>query len=340
MKSKFCLEKKICEKAYHIQEWPQDFSSDTVPFNLSKPSLPSSVLKNAKNRSLVAIIPFPFVHSLNDARTFVISSITHLTYTLVSGLFIFDLGRFDEFMGPLLIDNILVTSRQSRYIMYGSSNFTLKKNEEPDLYGDDDDDRSLGVTCWVRTTNPSTGSPFHSPFSAHVFVKSCTCWIVSKVIVGVLMKPHSSAKASTMSVGSVLNSLERMLRPCRWRPVFRVGILERVLRKNHHITIAQLKGAISWKKRKRLTSAMAVKLESQSLLDKSSSVFPFFVKYFFNHASPAWAWLTSFPTTGPRECLEVMINLVDVKAAMKMIHPFDFNERVYGATVCVWSESH
>jgi len=85
---------------------------------------------------------------------------------------------------------------------------------------------------------------------------------------------------------------------------------------------------------------MAVKLDSQSLVANSASVLPLFSKYFLNHVSPAWAWLTSFPATGPRECLDVMSSLVGVRAAMKMIHPFDFSERMYGAAVCVSSESH
>ena len=72
----------------------------------------------------------------------------------------------------------------------------------------------VSATC-ERTTNPSTGSPFHSPLSAQEFVKSCTSWMLLRTVVGVFMKPHSSAKASTSSVESVLNSLERTLRPCR-----------------------------------------------------------------------------------------------------------------------------
>ena len=101
--------------------------------------------------------------------------------------------------------------------MYGSSNLTLKKKEDPGLYGGPSfDDDVVGVsTTWLRTTNPSTGSPSHSPVSAHVFVKSLTSWMLLRTLVGVLMKPHSSAKASTSSVERVLNSLERTLRPCR-----------------------------------------------------------------------------------------------------------------------------
>ena len=95
-------------------------------------------------------------------------------------------------------------------------------------------------------------------------------------------------------------------------------------------------------KNKKITSATAVKLDSQSLDAKSASVFPLFSRYFLNHASPASAWLISrpFPGTGPIECLDVMSNLVGVKAAMKMIQPFDFSERVYGAVVCRSSDIH
>ena len=105
--------------------------------------------------------------------------------------------------------------------MYGSSNLTLKNKEEPGLYGGKV--RSLpfplfdvgsSATC-VRTMNPSTAFPFHFPVSAQVFVKSLTSWMLLRTMVGVLMKPHSSAKASTSSVERVLNSLERTLRPCR-----------------------------------------------------------------------------------------------------------------------------
>ena len=85
---------------------------------------------------------------------------------------------------------------------------------------------------------------------------------------------------------------------------------------------------------------MAVKLDSQSLVASSASVLPLFTKYFLNQASPAWAWLISAPATGPTECLDVINNLVGVRAAMKMIHPFDFSERVYGAAVHDSSEGH
>lgn len=118
--------------------------------------------------------------------------------------------------------------------MYGSSNLTLKKKEAPGLYGG-----MVRSTCFFplldvggpgcspslldagdpamceRTTNPSTGSPSHSPVTAQDLVKSLTSLMVLRVMVGVLMKPHSSAKASTRSVVSVLNSLQRTLRPCK-----------------------------------------------------------------------------------------------------------------------------
>ena len=116
---------------------------------------------------------------------------------------------------------------------------------------------------------------------------------------GVLIKPHSSAKASTSSVESVLNSLEYTLRPCK---------------------------------------AIAVKLDSQSLVSKSDSVLPLLTRYFLNHVSLAWAWLTSFLATGP-----IVFRCDDyieaVRAAIKMILPFDFSERVYGA-VCASSDGH
>lgn len=92
--------------------------------------------------------------------------------------------------------------------------------------------------------------------------------------------------------------------------------------------------------RKKITSATAVKLDSQSLVAKSASVLSLFARYFLNHFSPASAWLTSLPATGPIECLDVMSNLVGVRAAMKMIQPFDLSERVYGAVEFASSDSH
>ena len=161
---------------------------------------------------------------------------------LFSVLFILDLGRLEAFIWPLLDNNVLVTSCQSRYIMYGSSNLTLKKNEEPGLYGGAVwsfpfplFDVGGSVMC-VWTTNPSTGFLFHSPVLAQVFVKSLTSWMLLRIKVGVWMKPHSSAKASTSSVESVLNSLEHTLRLCKWRPVSSGGYLRTCSLKDHHIT--------------------------------------------------------------------------------------------------------
>ena len=105
--------------------------------------------------------------------------------------------------------------------MYGSSNLTLKKNEELGLYGGVVWSFPFplfdvgGSAMCGQTTNPSTGSLFHSPVLAQVFVKSLTSWMLLRIKVGVWMKPHSSAKASTSSVESVLNSLEHALRPCK-----------------------------------------------------------------------------------------------------------------------------
>ena len=80
------------------------------------------------------MIPLPFVNSENWLRSRLISRITHLTYTCVSGRFIFAFERF-AVDGPF-VSSVFVTSRQSRYIIYGSSNLTLKKNEDPGAYGD------------------------------------------------------------------------------------------------------------------------------------------------------------------------------------------------------------
>ena len=129
---------------------------------------------NFKNFSLVAMIPFPLAYPSNDALSFLISSITHLTYSLVSALFILDWCKVAGVNGPLVDNNFFVISRQSRYIMYGSSNLTLKKRQEPGLYGKAVEFEVDGWVAYVRTTNPSTASPFHSPVSAQLSVKSLT----------------------------------------------------------------------------------------------------------------------------------------------------------------------
>ena len=85
---------------------------------------------------------------------------------------------------------------------------------------------------------------------------------------------------------------------------------------------------------------MAVKLDSQSVFARSASVFPLLTRYFLNQPSPACAWLNPIPSIGPRECLDVINNLVGVKAAMKMIHPLDLSERMYGAVVHDSIEDH
>ena len=122
------------------------------------------------------------------------------------------------------MSNVFVTSLQSRYIIYGSSNLTLKKNEDPGEYGgflfssteDLEPQSEVGgeQTC-VRTTNPSTGSPSHSPTFAIWSVNALTSGIELTVYVRVLMNPHSSAKASTISCDMVWKALVETLRPCK-----------------------------------------------------------------------------------------------------------------------------
>src|SRR6267378_5479471 len=155
---------------------------------------------------------------------------THLTYSFVSARFIFDLGKALGLRYALEESSILVTSRQSRYIMYGSSNLTLKKNDELASYGDcagsassppDRPRRLVGTSVTrVRTTKPSTGSPRHSPLAAQSFVKVCTSLIVSTEVQGVLMNPQRSAKSSTTLGSSVMKCRERTFNPCRCKPVF------------------------------------------------------------------------------------------------------------------------
>ena len=76
---------------------------------------------------------------------------------------------------------------------------------------------------WVRTTNPSTGSPSHVPVLRISSVNERTCVIESSVIYFVLMNPHSSAKASTASGGRVWNSFVQVLIPWRYSPVLSGG---------------------------------------------------------------------------------------------------------------------
>ena len=181
---------------------------------------PSLLAIHSKNRSRVAIIPFPFVKSLNWLLSRLISAHTHSTYSFVSARRSLLFGTFAA-LGPLL-SSTFVTSRQSRYMRYGSSNLTLKKNDDPAGYGES----AAGfapfvggtVTC-VRTTKPSSASPFHLPARAISSVNALTSGIVLRTVEGVGMKPNSCAKASTTGWGCVWNARVLALRPCRCRPV-------------------------------------------------------------------------------------------------------------------------
>ena len=181
-------------------------------------SLPSALAIHARNRSRVAMMPLPFVNPSNCARSRRISAHTQRTYACVSGRRSLPFGTLLA-LGPLL-SSVFVTSRQSRYIRYGSSNLTLKKKDEPAGYGADLPPLAVGVvpTC-VRTTKPSTASPFHCPAWATCSVKALTSGIVCRTVDAVGMKPHSCAKASTTGWGCVWNDFVHALRPCRCRPV-------------------------------------------------------------------------------------------------------------------------
>ena len=85
---------------------------------------------------------------------------------------------------------------------------------------------------------------------------------------------------------------------------------------------------------------MAVQFFSQSTAARSASFRPFLARYLHNQPSPACAWLTADPATGPRECFDVMSSEVGVSAAMKMIHPLDLSVRVYGASVFSSNDAH
>ena len=97
-------------------------------------------------------------------------------------------------------------SRQSRYIMYGSSNLTLKKNDELAAYGGRASRPSVGPDgcderTVVRTTKPSSASPFHVPLRPTSSVNALTSCTDESSSDGVGMKPHSRANASRTAVG-------------------------------------------------------------------------------------------------------------------------------------------
>ena len=63
----------------------------------------------------------------------------------------------------------------------------------------------------LRTSNPSTGSLFHSPRAAHSSVNIRTSLIMSTVVQGVLMNPQCSAESFTTSGSSVMECREGRL---------------------------------------------------------------------------------------------------------------------------------
>lgn len=83
----------------------------------------------------------------------------------------------------------------------------------------------------------------------------------------------------------------------------------------------------------KITSAIAVKLRSNNVLQNSSLVFPACFRCVSNHSSPFCAWLIGLPSTSPNECLDVTTRSVGVRADMKMMQPLLLRVRVYGGTV-------
>lgn len=104
------------------------------PISFSKLLFPSSSSHHFKNRSRVATIPLLLVYPSNAFRLRLISPSTHFLYSRVSGLLSFAL-EIRGSLPALAVNKLLVTSRQSRYIIYGSSNLTLKKKDESGGYG-------------------------------------------------------------------------------------------------------------------------------------------------------------------------------------------------------------
>ena len=91
----------------------------------------------------------------------------------------------------------------------------MKKNDDPAAYGV----LLSGAATRVRTTKPSSASPFHWPACATCSVKALTAGMEGRTVDAVGMKPHWRAKASTVGWGCVWNALEHALRPCRCSPV-------------------------------------------------------------------------------------------------------------------------
>ena len=96
----------------------------------------------------------------------------------------------------------LVISHQLRYIVYGSSNLTLKK-DELSAYGsgaaasEDDSD----VQTVMRTTKPSSALPFHFLLRPISSMKGLTYCTEGSLREGVGIKPHSCANMLRMVGG-------------------------------------------------------------------------------------------------------------------------------------------
>jgi hypothetical protein len=138
--------------------------------------------------------------ALEEARVSLISPFTHATYVLVSGRAILFFGSFA--VSPFDSSDFVI-SRQSRYIMYGSSNLTLKKNDEPGEYGDASACALPlvgGEPTVVRTTKPSSASSFHFPLRPISSVNALTLEIEGSSWETVTMNPHSRANSSTTAV--------------------------------------------------------------------------------------------------------------------------------------------
>lgn len=175
-----------------------------------------------KNRSRVAIMPWLLVYPSNAFRFRLISASTQFLYNRVSGLLSFALEMRGSVPG-FAVNKLFVSSRQSRYIIYGSSNLTLKKKDEPGGYGGASRslrtrgsslvpfssvtsrpagavarDEEVSAMC-VRTTKPSIGCPFHFPVLPTLSVNSRTSATVPRVIYAVGIKPQDWANILTSS---------------------------------------------------------------------------------------------------------------------------------------------
>lgn len=89
-----------------------------------------------------------------------------------------------------------------------------------------------------------------------------------------------------------------------------------------------------------LTSAIAVQFFSHKIPASCSFVLFLAARCLSNHFSPTMAWLFAGSPPGPRECFEVTTSFDEDRAPMKMIQPFDFKVKVYGAEVRASRDDH